>query len=114
MQFVDCSNMENYSKTKTSPLEYQCIGAQKNTGKGWLDKALTFYEGHKDTVDTLAQSGVKLVKDKYGKNPGDAGYIPTPEPTSDTILGMPKPLAYGLGIVLLAGISYGIYVAVKK
>lgn len=114
MEFLDCTNMENFAKVRQNPLQYSCKGSGQQQG-GVAGNILSYYEQHQATINQAAQAGVKFVKDKFGKNPGDTGYVPTPEPTDDgKLLGMPKALTYSIGVVLLVGAVYGVYKLVKK
>lgn len=89
----------------------------KKTFKEWLAEQKE--KGNVDAAGKLIWN--RLFGGTQGQQPVDSGQtpyqdynMPPPPPRATTILGMPKPVAIGVGVALAALIGYGIYAAVKS
>ncbi|HWY12836.1 MAG TPA: hypothetical protein VN026_15990 [Bacteroidia bacterium] len=98
------------TKTKTA------LDAQVKSICG--NKPLTNITGKKakwqQCHDKVIADNEKKNAPQYQPTPAPVYNIPKPPPVNNTILGMPKGLAIGLGIILFSGLVIGGIVVVKK
>ncbi len=88
--------------------EYLKTGGKKTFAQ-WVDEA-----NKSGLLNKILDFGTKLIGNKGGASTGGGGYTPpapvggSPAP-STKILGMPPALAGVVGVLVLAGVIYGIY-----